>query len=157
MSLAVLALMAWFVLLVFGMVPKGLSLLDLVFLYFVIVIMTIAVFTTLDANLHWVPLTRSVEGALAMYICRFFFIPPLVLLAVCVLLSRLKTQWRIALSATIVFILSGADWVYLRLELMEYERWNAVISILMYGVFVILIWRIARWYIGFGKEVLSQS
>ncbi|MDR6884066.1 hypothetical protein [Bacillus sp. 3255] len=157
MSIAILALMAWLVMIVFSLVPKGLTLTEMVLLYFVIVVLTITIFTILDVNLNWVPLTRKVEGSLAMYICRFFVIPLLVLMAACVLLSNMKVKWRVVLSAIIVMVLSGADRIYLRLDLMEFVRWNVGYSVLMYGVFVILIWRIAHWYIGLDKEVSKES
>ncbi|MDQ1913716.1 hypothetical protein RAC89_25270 [Paenibacillus sp. GD4] len=62
-----------------------------------------------------------------------------------------------ALSAIIVMVLSGADQIYLGLDLMEYANWNVFYSVLMYGIFVVLIWRIAHWYKGLDKEVSSKS
>ncbi|TLS53843.1 hypothetical protein FE782_00330 [Paenibacillus antri] len=157
MSLAVLSLMAWFVMIVFAFIPKRLTLTELVFLYFVIVVLTISLFTTLDVNLNWAPLTRKIDGAFAMYICRFIVIPFLVLMAVCALLSHLKAKWRVALSAIIVMVLCGADQVYLLLGLMEFARWNVGYSLLMYGLFVLSVWWIARWFIGLDKEVSGKS
>ncbi len=153
MTLAVLAFMAWVVMIVFAIVPKGLTLTELLFLYFVIIILTITLFTILDINLKWVPLTRNVEGSFAMYICRFLVIPLLVLMNACILLSNLKAKWRAALSAIVVIVLCGADGIYLLLDLMEFAKWNIIYSFLMYGGFIVLVWRIARWYIGLGKEV----
>jgi hypothetical protein len=156
-SIAILALMAWIVMIVFVLVPKRLTLTELLFMYFVAVILTITLFTALDINLHWVPITRRAEGSFAMYICRFIFIPLLVLLGAAILLSRLHAKWRGALTVIIVLALTGADRVYLQLNLLKFENWNSGYSFLMYGAFVILIWRIARWYIGLDKEVSSQS
>jgi len=157
MSLAVLAFMAWVVLIGFAIVPKGITLTEMVFLYFVIVILTITLFTALDVNLHWAPVTRAVEGSFAMYICRFIFIPLLVLMGACVLLSRLKAKWKGGLFALIVSVLGGADWIYIRLELLKFAKWNSVYSFLMYGGFVVIIWWIARWYSGLDKEVAKPS
>lgn len=113
MSIAVLALLAWLVLIVFAIVPKGLTLSDMVFLYFLIEILTITLFTILDVNLHWVPLTRSVEGAFAMYIDRSIVIPFSIILSVCILNSNLKAIWRWVLSAAIVSFLCVADRIYM--------------------------------------------
>ncbi|WP_276352983.1 hypothetical protein [Cohnella caldifontis] len=157
MSLAVLAFMAWLVMIVFAMIPKGLTLKEMIFLYFVIAVLTITLFTVMDVNLHWVPLTRQVEGSFAMYICRFIFIPLLVLMATCVLLSNLRARWRGASLALILSALCAADRIYLRLELIEYVRWNEFYSVLMYGAFIVLIWGIARWYAGLDKEASSTS
>ena len=151
MSLAILALMAWVAMIVIGVVPKGFTLTEMVFLYFVITILTITVFTILDVNLRWVPLTRQVEGSFAMYICRFIFIPLLVLMGASVLLSRLKAKWRLALSTAIVLLLCGADRDYLRLNLLEFSSWNGLYSALMYSAFIVLIGWIARWFASLGK------
>ncbi len=151
MSLAVLALMAWIVMIVFGVVPKGLALTELVFLYFVIVILTITLFTILDINLHWVPLTRQVEGSFAMYICRFIYIPLLVLMAASALHSYSKAKWRYGISAVVVLLLCGADRIYLRFDLLEFVKWNEFYSALMYGAFIMVIGSVARWFTGLGK------
>jgi hypothetical protein len=156
-SLAVLALMAWVVMIVFAIVPKGLTITELLFLYFVIVIATITLFTTLDVNLHWATITRSVEGSFAMYICRLVFIPLLVLMGACVLLSRLNALRKVVLFALVVLALGGADRIYLRLDLLNFEKWNSVFSILMYGTFVVLVWWIARWFTGLDKGGADPS
>ncbi|MEH7106997.1 hypothetical protein [Bacillus sp. JJ1764] len=152
MSIALLALIGWFVLIVFAIVPKGLTLIDMVFLYFLIEIVTITIFTILDVNLQWVPLTRSVEGSFAMYICRMIVIPFQILLSVCVLHSGLRAKWRWIVSLAIVLFLCMADRVYLWAGLITYRRWNEIYSALMYMVFIVLIWWIARWFRGLDKE-----
>lgn len=157
MSIAVLALLAWLVLSVFAIVPKGLTLTELVFLYFFIGILTVTFFTILDVNLHWVPLTRSVEGAFAMYIDRFVVIPFSIILSVCVLHSHLKTIWRWLLSAAIVSFLCLADRIYLWADLITYHRWNEFYSVLMYGAFIALIWWIARWFLGLEKGEFNNT
>jgi hypothetical protein len=151
MSLAVQALIAWFVLIVFAMVPKRFTLTEIVFLYFLIVIITITLFTILDVNLQWVPLTRNVEGSFAMYISRFIVIPFLILLSVIVLNSDLKAKWRWGFSGTIILILCLEDRIYLWADLLEYRRWNEFYSALMYGAFMFFVWWIARWFVGLGR------
>lgn len=147
MSVAILALLAWFVLIIFAIVPKGFTLTEIVFLYFVINILTITLFTILDVNLDWVPLTRSVEGSFAMYICRFIVIPFQILLSVSVLNSHLKVKWRWVLSAAIVSSLCVADRIYLWADLITYHKWNEFYSALIYGVFIVFAWWIARWFL----------
>lgn len=140
MSLAVLALIAWFVLIVFAIIPKGLTVTEIVFLYFFIGIMTITLFTILDVNLYWAPVTRKVEGSFAMYICRFIVIPFVILTSVTVLNSHLKVKWRWVLSATIILFLCLFDRVYLWADLLVFHRWNEFYSALMYGAFMFIVW-----------------
>lgn len=157
MSIAVLALLAWLVLIVFAVVPKRLTLTEMFFLYFLIGILTITLFTILDVNLHWVPVTRSVEGSFAIYICRFIVIPFQILLSVCVHNSHMKAKWRWVLSATIVLFLCVADRIYLWAGLITYHRWNEFYSALMYGAFIVLVWVIARWFRGLEKGEIKKA
>lgn len=150
MSLAIQALLAWFVLIVFAIVPKRVTLTEIVFLYFVIVIFTITLFTILDVNLQWVPLTREVEGSFAMYISRLIVIPFLILLSVIVIISHLKAKWRWVLSATILLFLCLEDRIYLWAGLITFRRWNEFYSALMYGAFMVLVCWVARWFVGLG-------
>ncbi|MNO30234.1 hypothetical protein D3C76_201690 [compost metagenome] len=152
MILAVLALIAWFVMIVFAFVRKGMSLNDLIFLYFIIVIITITLFTILDINLHWVPLTRTVEGSFAMYICRFIVIPFHILMSVCAVhLPQLKSIWRWGIPGANLLFLCVEDRIYLMADLITYQSWNELYSFLMYSVFIVLIWWIARWFVGLDR------
>lgn len=157
MSVAVLALLAWFVLIVFALIPKGLTLTEMVFLYFVIGILTITVFTILDVNLKWAPVTRSVEGSFAMYICRFILIPFLILTFVSVVNSHLKLKWRCFYSLMILLYLCAADRVYLWAELITYQKWNEFYSALMYGAFMLIAWWIAHWFYGLEKGEYKKT
>jgi hypothetical protein len=157
MSLAVLALLAWLVLIVFSFVPKGLTLTEMVYLYFIICIVTITIFTILDVNLHWVPVTRSVEGAFALYIARFIVIPFQILLSVFVLNSHLKTKWKWGMIAAIVFFLSLEQRLYLWTGVITFNSWNEFYSAIMYGVFMVIVWRIAKWFLGLEKGVYKST
>lgn len=157
MSLAILALLACLVLIVFVIVPKGLTLTEMVFLYFVIGISTITLFTILDVNLQWVPLTRSVEGSFAMYICRFIVIPFQILLAVSILHSQMKAKWRWGLATAILVCLCLEDLVYLWADLLAFRKWNHFYSALMYAVSIVSVWWIARWFIGLEEGEYKEN
>lgn len=157
MILAVLALLSWLVLIVFAIVPIGLKLTEIIFLYFLIGIFTISLFTILDVNLQWVPLTRSVEGSFAMYLNRFILIPFQILLAVCVLHSQLKAKWRWSLYLIILAFLCLEDRIYLWGGLMTYQNWNEFYAVLMYGGSIVFMWWIARWFIGLGEGEVKRT
>jgi hypothetical protein len=151
MSVAILALLGWLVLLVFALVPKGLSVREMFFLYFLIGILSITVFSILDLNLQWVPLTRSVEGAFAMYICRFIVIPFSILLSVSVLIAHREGKWRWLFTAIIILFLCLADRIYLWADLITYVKWNEFYSALMYAIDIVVIWLIAKWFLRLDK------
>ncbi|MCS0788548.1 hypothetical protein NX021_10340 [Cytobacillus firmus] len=157
MSIAVLAMFAWLVMIVFAIVPKGLTLTEIVFMYFIIVILTITQFTILDVNLHWVSVTKSVEESFAIYICRFIVIPFQILMAVCVLNSHMKAKWRWVSSAAIAFFLSIGDRIYLWAGLITFHRWNGFYAAFMYMVSIVLVWLIARWFLGLEKGEFKKT
>ena len=157
MSIAIMSLLACIVLIVFAVVPKGLMLTEIVFLYFIIGILTITVFTILDVNLHWVPLTRTVEGSFAMYICRFIVIPFQILLSICILCSSWKAKWRWLFTGIIVLLLCLEDRIYIWADLLSFENWNQLYSALLYVISIILVWWIARWFIGLDKGEFEEK
>ncbi|AYV68956.1 MULTISPECIES: hypothetical protein [Niallia] len=157
MSIAIMSLLACIVLIVFAIVPKGLMLTEIVFLYFIIAILTITIFTILDVNLHWVPLTRTVEGSFAMYICRFIVIPFQILLSICILCSSWKIKWRLLFSGIIVLFLCLEDRIYIWADLLAFENWNQLYSALLYVISIVLVWWIARWFIGLDKGELEEK
>ena len=157
LSLAVLALIGWVVMIILAVVPKNLTINDMVFLYFVIGILTVTVFTLLDINLEWVPVTRDVEKSLALYICRIIIIPLLILMSSMVLLSRLKWIWKGVLWVVILLALSLSDWVYLHFELIRYANWSEIKSALMYFIFMVVIGGIARWFSGLDRGGFQKS
>ena len=158
MSLAVLALIAWVVIYGFTAIPKGLTLSEMVFLYFLLGIMTITLFTVLDVNLHRVPVTQKWEGSFAMYICRFVVIPILLLTAICMLnQAHWKAVRRWAWTAAVLLFLCIADRIYLWLGLMEYRRWNEWYSAVMYGAFLLISWRVGRWFVRLDRGGFKKS
>jgi hypothetical protein len=157
MVIAILALIAWVVLIIYSIVPKGFSLTEITFFYFVTGILTITVFSILDVNLQWVPVTRSVEGSFAMYICRFILIPIHILLSISVLHSNIRAKWRWIITATFVLLLCLADRIYLWAGLITYQKWNEIYSALMYGVFIGLMWLIAYWFSGVEEGEFKKS
>ena len=156
MSLAIIALVAWLVMIVFVLVPKWLTLTDIFFLYFIVGIMTVSLFTLLDVNLHWVPVTRKVEKSLALDLCRFIIIPLLVIMAAGILNSPLRAGWRWTIGLVILVILVADDWMMIRLALIDFRQWTFLNSFLMYVVFIMVMAWIARWFVRLDRGGLRQ-
>ncbi|GGE52673.1 hypothetical protein GCM10011391_34400 [Pullulanibacillus camelliae] len=157
MYLAIITLIAWSVMILFIIVPKWLTLTEMVFLYFIIGIVTVTLFTVLDMNLHWVPVTRNVEKSLALDICRFIIIPLLVIIAAGMLNAPLRFRWRLTMGSIIMVLLMANDWIMQRFRLIFFHHWNFLYSFLMYGVFIVVLAFIARWFIRLERGGLKQS
>lgn len=154
-SIAALSVIAWCVIILFAMIPKKFTLTEMVFLYFVSSIITVAVFTTFDVNLQWVPATRNVEKSLALDVCRFIEIPLLLIISSEVLHSSLRARWRWTIAAAICLFLTINDWILVQLGILVYRHWNYVYAFLSYGLFILLMAGIARWFVGPGNGGLK--
>ncbi|GEO27162.1 hypothetical protein AAC03nite_29470 [Alicyclobacillus acidoterrestris] len=147
MALAVFALVAWLVMIGFVFVPKWLILTEICFLYFIIGVLSVTVFTVLDVNLQWVPTTRDVEKSLALDVCRFIIIPFLLMMAAGFLNSPLRARWRWILGAAMLVPLMADDWLIRAFGLIIFtSRWNIVYSLLMYLTFIVVLAFITRWF-----------
>ena len=92
-----------------------------------------------------------------MYISRFIVIPFPVLLSVSILNSQLKAKWRWGLSVIIVAFLCTANRIFLWADLITYRKWNEFYAALMYGGLIVLMWWIARWFIGLNKGEFNKT
>jgi len=156
MQLAIICLIAWIVMIVFVAVPKWLTITEMVFLYFIVGIMTVSLFTLLDVNLHWVPVTREVGNSLALDICRFIIIPLLVILAASTLNSPIKSYWRWTIGSIILILLMADDWMMQRFGLINFHQWSFLYSFLMYVVFIGVLALIGRWFVHLDRGGLKQ-
>lgn len=155
-SIAAISLISWLVTIVFAMVPKKFTLTEMVFLYFVSSILTVATFTTFDINLQWVVASRNVEKSLALHVCRFVEIPLLLILSSEALHSPLSAIWRWTIAAAICTFLTVNDWILVQFGILMYRQWNYAYAFLEFGLFIILVAWIARWFVGLERRGLRQ-
>jgi hypothetical protein len=151
MSLAVLAVVTWLVMIVFANIPKRFTLTEMIFLYFVSSILTVTAWTIFDVNFQWVPATRNVEKSFALYICRFIEIPLLLIMSSEVLNSSLRARWRWTTAMSICIFLTVNDWILVQFGILVYHQWNYVYAFLDYGMFIVLMAWIARWFVRLDK------
>lgn len=156
MPVALFGLIAWIIIIVFVLVPKRLTITEMIFLYFVIGILTVTVFTILDVNLKWVPVTREVEKSFALHICRFIIIPFLLMMASGILNSPLKLKWRVAIGASILMLLLVDDWLLGRFKIVFFDHWGLLYSIPMYAMFIVTLAFLSRWFVGLDRRGLKQ-
>lgn len=148
MYIAALSLISWCVIMALAMIPKKFALTEMVFLYFVSSIMTVSEFTLFDVNLQWVTASRDVEKSLALHVCRFIEIPLLLIISSEVLTSSLRKSWRWTIAAAICMFLTLDDWVLVQFGILEYRRWNYLFAFLDYGMFIVVMAWVARWFVG---------
>jgi hypothetical protein len=156
MSLAVICLVTWFVIVVFALVPKRLTLIEMVFIYFVCSILTVTLFTIFDINLNWVPASRNVEKAIALNICRFIEIPLLLILSTAILNSSLRARIRWLIAAFICLFLTVNDFLLTGFGILVFNKWNNLIAFFDYGMFIILMGWIGRWQIHLKEKELNR-
>src|SRR4051812_33311128 len=124
MAIAIIGLVTWLVIMVFAIVPKRFTLVEMVFLYFVSSILSVTIFSILVVNLHWIPASKDMEKALALDICRFIEIPLLLIMSSDILNSPLRTRTRWLIATAICILLVVNDWILVSLGILVFRKWN---------------------------------
>lgn len=137
MLLAVCALISWFIIIILSLIPKKLSELDMVLLYFVNAIFEVSIFTLLHVNLNWIDVNHSVEKSLADLVIRFVMNPLLFLIMSNVMMYPWKiiSKWVIAAGVALFFILMNM--LLERLGINKMSHWNTLYTIGMFGVYAV--------------------
>ena len=145
MSLAVCVLITWIVFIIFSLIPKKLSELDMIFLYFVNTIFELSIFTILHVNLNWIVVSHSVEKALADLVLRLFMIPFIFIITSNILLYSWKfLKWITVCAIILSFLLMGH--LIERLGIITTNHWNYVYNVLLFSSYAAFS-RIMAWVI----------
>ncbi|MGV3466070.1 MAG: hypothetical protein ACO1OT_12350 [Heyndrickxia sp.] len=145
MSLAICAIVTWLVFIIFSFIPKKLSEIDMLFLYFVNTIFELSIFTIFSINFKWIVVDHSFEKSIADLILRFLMIPMVYLIMSNILLYSSKyLKWLIVVLMILFFLVFQK--VLEKLGVISTPHWNVFYSILMFGSYMIYT-RLMTWLI----------
>jgi hypothetical protein len=131
-SLAVCVLITWIVMIILSLIPKKLSELDMIFLYFVNTIFELSIFTILHVNLKWIIVNHSVEKSLADLVFRLFMIPFVFIITSNILLYSWKfLKWIIVFGIILCFLLVGL--LIRQLGIITTPHWKLIYTVLMFS------------------------
>ncbi|WP_123042959.1 hypothetical protein [Cohnella candidum] len=153
MPLVVCVFIAWLTIILFAITPKRLSILDVVFLYGIVLSLTATSYTILDLNFHYISIPKNGTALLAATVYRVITVPLFILLALNALQTPdgRKPQWGIPI---VIWVgLTLFDWALNRFKIISYHYsfvWP-VIGIGYLGLFVIL-WGLTSWYKRFDQR-----
>ncbi|MGG3467483.1 hypothetical protein ABES02_08340 [Neobacillus pocheonensis] len=145
MSIAICVLITWLVIIILSLIPKKLSELEMLFLYFVNTIFDLSVFTVLHVNLKWIVVNESVEKSIADLVMRLIMIPLVFVLTSNILLYSWKfLKWVIVIAIILSFNLLGK--LLVGLDVISFDHWNGMYNILMFSSYAVFS-RIMAWVI----------
>lgn len=153
MVLAVWVFITWTIIIVFLVIPKELSELDMVFMYFANTVFVISTFTLFDLNLKYIMASHAVEKSFSVLIYRIIAIPLLLIISSNVLMYPWKwLKWGIVVGmiALLVLLQELLKWT----GVVTFQRWNVFYSVLTFSCFIVFS-RVMAWLIvhADGKEV----
>lgn len=155
-SLAVCVLMTWIVIIVLTLIPKKLSEIEMVFVYFTNTVFELSIFTILHINLEWIHIDQSVEKSLADLVLRLFMFPLVFVMTANILLYR----WRIL--KFVVVILINLSFLFINflmknLGILKTTHWNYSYTILLFMSYTIFSSLMALFILNIkGKEVVKK-
>lgn len=137
MSLAVCVFITWIIIIFFSLIPKKLSELDMVIIYFFNVIFELSIFTILHVNFKIIVVSHTFEHSFADLVLRFIFVPLVFVITANILLY----PWRIMkwiIVAAIILCFPLMEHLLHWLEILKTRHWNVGYNLLMttsYAVF----------------------
>lgn len=147
MQLVVSVFVAWVTIILFANTPKRLSILDVVFLYCIVLSLTTTSYTILDLNFHYISIPKIGTALFSATVYRVITVPLLILLALNALQTPdgRKPQWGMPIVIWVALTLF--DWTLNRFKIIAYHHSfvRPAIGIGYLGLFVIL-WGLTSWY-----------
>lgn len=131
MAVAVCVLITWLVIIIFSLIPKKLTELEMVILFFVNTIFELSVFTILHVNLKWLIVSQTVEKSFADLVIRLLMIPFIFLITTNILLY----SWKFLNWIIVAIIISSFLLLQILLEnlgVLKTHHWNMFSTILLF-------------------------
>ncbi|MBS4172248.1 hypothetical protein [Bacillus sp. FJAT-49736] len=146
MSIVVISTLTWLLIIVFAVAPKRFTIIELIFQYFVSVILTVTIFSILDIKFHWVIATREVERGIALNISRFMEIPMLMIITTNIMYAPIRVRFRCVIAVVASFLLTINDWILTSLHIIHYTNWKYYYAFIMYMLFMVAFMWITIWF-----------
>lgn len=155
MSIAVCLFIAWCTILILALIPKKLTELEMVFLFFVGTIFELSLFTLFHLNLHWMDVSKSVEKSLADLVMRLICIPVvLVITSNFLLYSSRLLKWCLATVVVLMGIMLQKTVVWL--GILTTPHWNAGYTALLFCVYIAFV-KLMTWLIIYMKHSKGKA
>lgn len=136
MSLAICIFITWLAFIILSVIPKKLSVQDMVFLYFVNTIFELSIFTILHINLQWLVVSRSVEHSFADLSFRLFMIPIVFVITANILLYSWKI-WKWIIVGSIIFSFLFIHFLIHKLGILTTHHWNWLYTIILFIIYAL--------------------
>ncbi|WP_169787918.1 hypothetical protein [Alicyclobacillus ferrooxydans] len=130
-------------------------LLDFIFVYSVILVMSTIVFTVFDINIHVVTIPRTAKISLATIITRVITIPLVLMMAVNFLQPSGARKPRWLLTILIWLGITVFDWALDFLKIITYQKpfmWHVQSTLVTYFGFIAIAWGCTWFYTRLDKK-----
>ncbi len=148
--------MTWLVVIAFTLIPKKLSEIEWVFVYFANTVFELSIFTILHINLRWITISHSVEKSLADLVLRLFMIPLVFVITANILLYRWRLlKYVIVLLINLSFLLVNV--LITKLGILKTTHWNFIYTLVLFMCYTIFSSLMVLFITHIkGKEVLKK-
>lgn len=135
MPIAFSTIVVWIAVTVFFWVPKKLTPLEMIFLFFIDTICELGTFSILSENLKLIQVKAEVGVALADLMYRLIELPLLLVSTSNILMHSSKwVKWG-GCSAIVLFSLA-VQWILIRQKMLTFHHWNLLYSCIYLVVFI---------------------
>jgi hypothetical protein len=156
LALFVCVFITWvFVILIF-IIPKTLSGMDMVILFFVNTVLVVSTFTILSMNLEYLLVSNVLEKVVGVMIYRMFAIPLVLIISANVFRYAVARLVRCVILCLVWFFLIFMDHVFSKLGMIQFVQWNLVDSSVVFACFLVFSSCMAWLIVQIGKKEATR-
>lgn len=145
MILSLFVFIAWVIICIFFLIPKGLSIIDNIIIFFCFTIIVINIFTILDMTLRLIQHNDNPEMFISLVVQRNIIIP-LGLVIYANLITFLKTRSKkIVITATTLLVLHFIELLTVWTNIKIYTGWNGYMDIATLAALMIFSVFLTKW------------
>lgn len=155
MSLAVCVFITWIAISILAMIPKKLTILEMVFLFFVCTIFELSIFTVFHLNLHWIIVSENIEKSVADLVMRLACMPVIMVITSNFLLYTSRVL-KLGLMATVVLggvmLHKTVKW----LGILTTPHWNLWYTVVLFCSYIIFL-KLMTWFVIYLKQTEGKT
>ncbi len=157
MVLAIFVLIAWIIISVYLLVPKKLTLVENIFIFFSATILIINIATIVDLNLGLVQSSKVPEKFLAMWLQRNIIDPIFIVIFINFIFYNIRVIKKMGIMLIVILVLNLVEFVAIQLGVKTYKGWNTLFANISLATVLFISFLLIKWFQKLRWNVVNKS
>lgn len=156
MILGLFVFIFWITIVIFQLIPRKLTVVENSFLFFMVMILVINIFTITELNLHLVITNKKPSMYLCEWTFRTLIIPVSTMIFSNLVLQTHNQLLKWGIGALFFLEIGGIEFLTLQLKIKTYTGWNGFFASLSFILILLFTYFLIKWF-KFGVEKWEKN